>query len=1043
MLLMTTNFKNKESVLYSQPIFLKLLVVFSLFVMTNKLSFSLDNSTKNTISASLKFNDTIIDIDINSISNIQLSKADYNFMIGDKKDWKFGLKKIDKIKLNDHLNNQIFEIKNTYINPNLLFNSKLNVTYSDDLKNKNKPSIQNTKINQLQNSEPISYENVIFSTYFGGADFDYPTSTTIDKDSNIYVVGYTSSKNLPTTNGSYKKDSRISNFGESDVFISKFDKFGNLVTCTYFGSFVDDRATDIKINKNDEVVIIGYVHQTTTFPFTMNVYDSTANGFYDCFISKFDKNLTNLLASTLLGGRKDDYPMSLDIDDQNFIYLTGYTTEIQDSIPFPTTQIAYDRTYKGGYDVFVSKLSPDLAVLTNSTLYGGNMDDFAQDIKVTPSGSIVVTGFTKSNTLPVTGDAIQYKYNDSIGDSSKSDIFILKLGQNFDVLLYSSYFGGIGRDGAYSVETDINENYYITGFTESSDFPITIGSYAELNGFNAARQNNGDSFVMKLENSGRNLVYSTTFGGDANERSYDLKLNEKNEVISIGYTNSSDFPISLNSFDKQIVNENNSDGFIYKLSEDGSQVLFSSYFGGEDNDICKSLVYFGNDTKNDLIALVGSTTSKNFIISEFGFDKEYNDTTKTDAFISLLKVVDNPIINYDYTICSGQSVLIESDLLDSLDLINNTYTYRWIPSNFLDSDNISMPTSTPDGNIFYEFIITDQNNIELRDTIYIRVVNPPNPIIAGNVVSAKFQNGSFSVNRSLKSSYLWFVQNATILNGQGTHILEVTFNNADTARIYVIETNSFGCSDTSDVFEVLLYDIGKPKVMIASGTIPRCLLDTLVLDAGPFFNNVVWSNGVEGRFLRVMSAGKFSFKASNLIGEIVFSDTVNVTTIQSPTKPQIRLTGMEYRCLTTAKSYQWYYEGALIPGATDRRYTATQWGFHQVRISAENGCFAFSDELTTDIENNEDNSIKDNSIIINYYNENLNIRFKNDILSNNSNFSFTLYDLIGNEIDFKQKLTIGEIDNQEVNIPLNLNNGVYLINFIIENNIYNYKFIVF
>lgn len=968
---MTSKIKNKRIKFNTQPLMLKLLAVVFLFLFSNHQSFSFKNLSKNTISAQLQSNDSIINVDINTILKIQLSKADYNFMIGDKKDWQLGLKKVEFIEqFKGSYEEYGFEIektelKNTYINPKIFIDNNLEnnnslpfISYSDESKlsddnKKQNSKVNQSKVNQLQNSEPIDYTNVIFSTYLGGGDYDYITSVATDKDSNLFAVGYTSSKNLPTTSGSYKKDSRISQFGESDIFISKFDKFGNLVTCTYFGSFVDDRATDIKINNSNEVLIIGYVHQTSTFPVTMNAYDTTANGFYDCFISKFDNGLTTLVASTLIGGRKDDYPMSLDIDDVNNVYITGYTTEITDSLFYPTTQSAYEKSYKGNYDVFVSKFNNELTVLMLSTLFGGNKDDFAQDIKVTPSGGVLVTGFTKSYIMPVTGDALQFQYNDTIDDSSKSDVFILKISSNFDVLLYSSYFGGKGRDGAYAIETDLNENIYIAGFTESENFPVTVGSYSEVNGLNNADKNSGDSFVIKLENSGRNLVYSTLFGGESNERCYDLKLNPINEVIAVGYTNSLDLPMGSSAFDKQIVGDNNSDGFIFKLNEDGSEVLFSSYYGGEENDICKSIVYWGIDNTNgyDILGLVGSTTSTNFIVSEFGFDKEYNDTAKTDAFVSLIKIKNNPIITYDYNLCIGNSVVLESDLLATLDTAK-TYIYKWTPSTFLDFDNIAKPTCTPINNEFYTLTITDTSNIELKDTINVRVQSIPNPVITGSDAALKLASGSYSVNRNPKSIYTWFTQNATIVDGQGTHLVELTFADADTARIYVIETNSAGCSDTSDVFIISLFDITKPKVLILQGTVPRCSADTLILDAGPFFKNIVWSNGSTTQTINVTSAGKFSFKASNIIGDIVFSDTINVTSIQSPNKPQIRLTGKEYRCITTAKAYQWYYEGTLIPGATDRRYTSTQWGNHSVKITAENGCSAMSDNLTTSIENN-------------------------------------------------------------------------------------------
>lgn len=963
------------------------------------------------------------------ISKIQLSSTIYNFLIGGKQEWRFNLRKVEGISIRD---NQRLSEGNDVLKPIGVYLSKESadklkeevIQYSDsDL---NSDLTQKSADPTIANSEPFDYSNIIFSTYFGGGDFDYSNAVATDADSNIFITGYTSSKNLPTTDGSYKKTSRISNFGEADVFISKFDKFGNLVVCTYFGSFVDDRATDIKINSKNEVVITGYVHQTTTFPTTPNAYDTTSSGFYDCFISIFDNTLANLKYSTLLGGRKDDYPMALDIDDLDFVYITGYTTEIKDSVFFPVTKYAYEQSYKGAYDVFVAKLTPDLSELTHSTLFGGNADDFAQDIKVTPSRGVLVTGVTKSNNLPTTGDAYQYLYNDLPGDSSKSDIFILKLSSNFDVLLYSSYFGGVGRDGAYSLTTDEDENIYITGFTESYNFPVTEGSYSQKNNLYFADENSGDVFVLKLKSSGRDLVFSTLMGGKSNERAYKIGINNKKQIYAAGYTNSVDFPISNFAFDKQLINETKSDGFIYKLSEDGSSLLFSSLFGGEDNDICKDFCVYSSDTQNDLVVLTGSTTSKTFPISEFGFDKEYNDTTKTDAFLSYLKIIDDKEVTYRYSICSSDSVTLKSTLIDSLDLVNHTYSYSWTPNIYLSDASVSEPICFPPQTIEYEFQAIRDDGWIGTDTIRVRVFSLQSTNISGDTIAIRGKLAKFSTQYQENSKYLWFVENGVIVSGQGTSSIEVDFMSSDSGKVYVEVENEFSCKGSSNILQVFIYNNINPKVLITKGSIPRCSADTLILDAGVFFTDVLWSNGVKNRFLEVTGSGKFSFSAKNIVGENVFSDTVNVTTIPSPNKPQIRLTNKEFRCITNAIAYQWFKDGILINGAVEKRYTYVDWGRYQCRITAQNGCYAFSESLITgiedDLEDDERNgvvSICENDILKIHFTENSSFERANKV-------QLLVYNLLSDIVVNENIKIVGN----ELQIPFNFSDGVYFLQLI-------------
>ncbi|MBI2488265.1 MAG: SBBP repeat-containing protein [Planctomycetes bacterium] len=328
--------------------------------------------------------------------------------------------------------------------------------------------------------------SLLASTYLGGSYYSLGDSLTLDTSGHVYVTGYTYSTDFPTTSGAY--DTSQNGNGYDDVFISKLDGgLTSLLASTYLGGSNIDVSNSLTLDTSGNVYVMGYT-DSYDFPTTSGAYDTSQNGSgsYDVFISKLNGGLTSLLASTYLGGSGNDYGgESLTLDTSGDVYVTGWT----DSTDFPTTSGAYDTSQNGYLDVFISKLDGGLTNLLASTYLGGSSGDYGNSPTLDTSGDVYVTGETLSTDFPTTSGAYDTSQNGNY------DVFISKLDGGLTSLLASTYLGGSYCDEGYAIALDTSGDVYVTGYTDSTDFP-TSGVYdTSFNG------GDFDVFIAKLDSN--------------------------------------------------------------------------------------------------------------------------------------------------------------------------------------------------------------------------------------------------------------------------------------------------------------------------------------------------------------------------------------------------------------------------------------------------------------------------------------------------------------------------------------------------------------
>ncbi len=328
-----------------------------------------------------------------------------------------------------------------------------------------------TKLNSTGNE-------LIFSTYIGGSSNENTIIISVDSSSNIYIGGTTYSANFPKVNAF---DDVIA--GGSEAFVAKLNATGSgLLFSSYLGGDGQDYIRDMAIDDYNHIYLTGDTYSSTNFPL-VNAINDTLSGPKDYFVSKVNAAGDGLIFSTYLGGNNYDNPTALAVDVYNQTYICGTTT----SDDYPVVN-AYDSIFDGA-EGFITKLNATGTGFVFSTFFGGSASDIPEDISVDVYNNTFVGGTTRSSNLPVMN---AYDASNNGGLNNK-DAFMAKFNSTGTGLLFSTYLGGSEDEEARTITVDTYNNSYISGFTESPDFP----TYRAFNSTHSGAFDS-DVFVTKL-----------------------------------------------------------------------------------------------------------------------------------------------------------------------------------------------------------------------------------------------------------------------------------------------------------------------------------------------------------------------------------------------------------------------------------------------------------------------------------------------------------------------------------------------------------------
>ncbi len=494
---------------------------------------------------------------------------------------------------------------------------------------------------------------LMYLTYLGGSGDDAASAIAVDSAGNAYLTGMTNSTNFPLANPFQANYGGMGGQGivrTGDAFVAKLNPSGTkLLYSTYLGGSRDDAGLAIAIDNSGNAYVAGAT-ASMNFPIAGTAYQSYmrgvggeplhAGGFSswdpgDAFIAKFDPTGSQLLYSTYFGGTSDDAAFSIAVDTSGNVYIGGATL----SHDLPTTTGAYQRTFGGteiqdkGFvfgDGFVAKLNIGANQLVYSTYFGGTGDDSVNSIAVDGSGNVYMTGSTSSMHLATTANAFQPLYSGySLRPVTISqllgDAFVAKLNSAGTALTYLTYLGGTQNDAGAAIAVDSSGNAYVTGFSDSTNFPI-IGAALQTkfggDGNFIQKMFYGDAFLTILNPTGTAALYSSYFGGSSDDAASGICVDSAGAVYITGVTVSSNLTTTSTAQQIKFGGKGTNGGFSF-VRGDAFYAKFTGFSSSNPPQITKVANAEGEAltiAPNTWVEIKGSAlsaTSRTWLASDF------------------------------------------------------------------------------------------------------------------------------------------------------------------------------------------------------------------------------------------------------------------------------------------------------------------------------------------------------------------------------------------------------------------------------------------
>lgn len=458
---------------------------------------------------------------------------------------------------------------------------------------------------------------LVFACSSGSIADNFGMTATYDQQGDLYSGGTVFGVGYPVTVGVYDptwNGAAAYLGGRTDVVITKYDSSGTFLQySTYIGGFTGSEiVTSLVVDGQENLLLYGATG-STDFPTTAGAYDQTFNGGTymsfvangtkfsggtDIYVAKFNPTGTTLMASTYIGGNKNDgvnnnndtvfisawgvYEYPLDSLQYNYgdqyrgeinvdPFGNAYISSSSRSSDFPTVN-GFDNTLGGQQDAVVFKLNPDFTSLLWSTYLGGTDNDAGYAIVLDDSLNVFVSGGTRSNNFPTTPGVVKPTYC-----GGKADGYITKIKNDGSAILLSTYWGTAAYDQTYFVQLDKNDNVYVVGQTAGT-MPVIGAVY---------NNPNSGQFITKMNDSLNTIVFSTVFGngnGQPNISPSAFLVDYCENIYVSGWggniitgVSTTTMPLTADAI------QPTTDGFnfyLFVLSTNATSLLYATYFGG-------------------------------------------------------------------------------------------------------------------------------------------------------------------------------------------------------------------------------------------------------------------------------------------------------------------------------------------------------------------------------------------------------------------------------------------------------------------------------
>jgi gliding motility-associated-like protein len=488
------------------------------------------------------------------------------------------------------------------------------------------------------------------------------------------------------------------------------DKNGNLQLKTKLGTLTENapysylKETNTEVKSSFKTTQLNKHQVEVAFNINQNTYTQNSTLVID----------PQLVWGTFYGGNDSEGPLAIETDSTGNLFVSGYT--VSANFPLLNAGTFFQGTYGGGYDAFILKFTNNGNLLW-ATYYGGSVGEAGYSICIDSNGNVFVAGWTSSPNFPVqnAGTFFQGTSGGGIWDA-----FILKF-DNSGNRLWATYYGGSGKENAYTICTDPNGNVFVTGETNSPSFPLQNAGTFFQGTFGGG---SNDAFILKFTNNG-NRLWATYYGGSGSDIGNSICTDTNGNLFVTGETASTNFPLQNAGTFFQGTSGGGSDAFILKFDNSGNR-LWATYYGGSGTDYGISICIDSNGN----VFVIGETASTNFPLQNAGtfFQGTYGGGL-TDAFILKFDNTGNRL----WASYFGGSGFEASGTYDNIaiDNCNNIY-FCFV------TDNVSFPHLINYSNCSY----FDNSFGGVRDIIIARFTN------TGSLAWCTYFGGDGADNRS-------------------------------------------------------------------------------------------------------------------------------------------------------------------------------------------------------------------------------------------------------------------------------------------------------
>lgn len=693
---------------------------------------------------------------------------------------------------------------------------------------------------------------LLYATYIGGSDSDYPHSMVVNAAGELFVYGSTYSSNFPVTAGAFDPTyNNAPNSFMTDIVVAKLNATGTaLLGSTYVGGNGSDGNNSIYVNYGDtyrgEIILDGagdpYIAsftQSSNFPVTAGCFDNSLGGTQDGVVFKMNSTLTAMTWATYLGGSQDDGAYGLCLSSTGDVYVAGATA----SSNFPVLPGTVFPTYQGGtYDGFVTLLTGNGSAMGTSTYFGTPMQDEVFFLDVDASDNVYIYG-QSTGSVPTTA---------GVYSNPGSPQFITKLDPGLFSVLVSTVFG----DGSSASITptafmvDVCDHIYAAGWGSVTNYPVSANCIQPTTDGN-------DFYLLVLDQNATALMYATYFGANGGWEHVDggtSRFDPNGIVYEAICQGASNMTTTANAWSPN--NQVGSwDVAVFKIDFQAVGVMAQAVAAPSDTLCVNQVASFSNGSLNasDYIWDFGDassldtnaapthiyTSAGTYTVTLIAIDS--TSCNFADTTFLVMTILPEPLVNLgnDSTYCGP--------INRTLNATSPGCTYQWSTGATSATINVTTP-----GTYWVE---VDNGSCQAHDTIQLTSFLPPN--LGSDTLVCPGQTVLLDAGNP-GSTYSW---------NTGATTQTIT---AATTGVYWVDVSSGSCS-FRDSITVTVAVVPQPNLGNDTAICPGATLTLAVTDPNASYS---WSDNSSDMTMLVDTAGTYYVTA--YVGTCTASDTMNV-----------------------------------------------------------------------------------------------------------------------------------------------------------------------